>query len=103
MLSVSFVLVALIKRGGGKRPDEARQPTCPTAGRVPIPAEHSPFVLPCREATCWINPHSTLWSPVDKTDRCRPRDEGKSNKANPPAFQGFFYNLSISNIQGEQK
>ena len=48
MLSVSFVLVALIKRGGGKRPDEARQPACSNAGRVPIPAEHSPFVLPCR-------------------------------------------------------
>ena len=32
---------ALIKRGGGKRPDETRQPTCNVAGRVPIPAEQS--------------------------------------------------------------
>jgi hypothetical protein len=32
---------ALIKRGGGKRPDETRQPTCNVAGRVPNPAEYS--------------------------------------------------------------
>ena len=31
---------ALISKGGGKRPDETRQPTCNVAGRVQIPAKH---------------------------------------------------------------
>jgi hypothetical protein len=33
--------IALIKRGGGKRPDEARQPACSKTGRVPIPADYA--------------------------------------------------------------
>jgi hypothetical protein len=33
-------VITLIKRGGGKRPDEARQPAVLT-GRVPIPAVHA--------------------------------------------------------------
>jgi hypothetical protein len=33
-------VITLIKRGGGKRPDEARQPAVQT-GRVPIPAVHA--------------------------------------------------------------
>lgn len=33
-------VITLIKRGGGKRPDEARQPAVHT-GRVPIPAVHA--------------------------------------------------------------
>lgn len=35
---ITVEITALIKRGGGKRPCEARQPPCKVAGKVPIPA-----------------------------------------------------------------
>ena len=35
---IAVKITALIKRGGGKRPCEARQPPCKAAGKVPIPA-----------------------------------------------------------------
>ena len=34
----------------GNPPAEQHRTYCLDTGRVPIPAEHSPFVLPCREA-----------------------------------------------------
>ena len=40
-------VITLIKRGGGKRPDEARQPAVMTE-RVPIPAVH---IMPQDEGT----------------------------------------------------
>ena len=37
---IAAEISALISKGGGKRPDETRQPTCNVAGRVQIPANY---------------------------------------------------------------